>query len=67
MVTINAVPVPPAIPTASSTTQPTCENSSGTIVVSTQTGVEYSVTYNISVLEYVLRLTQMDIHCMLEI
>jgi hypothetical protein len=42
MVTINAVPVPPAIPTASSTTQPTCVPS-GTIVVSTQSGVEYSV------------------------
>jgi hypothetical protein len=43
MVTINAVPVPPAIPTASSTIQPTCGTPSGTIVVSTQSGVEYSV------------------------
>jgi hypothetical protein len=42
-VIINAVPLPPAIPTASSTIQPTCGTPSGTIVFSTQTGVEYSL------------------------
>jgi hypothetical protein len=54
VITINAVPLP-AVPTASSTIQPTCGAPSGTIVVSTQTGVEYSLDGNISVLEYVLR------------
>jgi hypothetical protein len=44
VITINAVPLPPAVPTASSTIQPTCGTPSGTIVVSTQTGVEYSLT-----------------------
>jgi hypothetical protein len=39
VITINAVPLPPAVPTASSTIQPTCGAPSGTIVVSTQTGV----------------------------
>jgi hypothetical protein len=43
VITINAVPLPPAVPTASSTIQPTCGTPSGTIVVSTQTGVEYSL------------------------
>jgi hypothetical protein len=43
VITINAVPLPPAVPTASSTIQPTCGAPSGTIVVSTQTGVEYSL------------------------
>jgi hypothetical protein len=44
VITINAVPLP-AVPTASSTIQPTCGTPSGTIVVSTQTGVEeYSLT-----------------------
>jgi hypothetical protein len=38
VITINAVPLPPAVPTASSTIQPTCGAPSGTIVVSTQTG-----------------------------
>jgi hypothetical protein len=42
VITINAVPLPPAVPTASSTIQPTCGTPSGTIVFSTQTGVEYS-------------------------
>jgi hypothetical protein len=39
VITINAVPLPPAVPTASSTIQPTCGTPSGTIVFSTQTGV----------------------------
>jgi hypothetical protein len=43
VITINAVPLPPAVPTASSTIQPTCGTPSGTIVFSTQTGVEYSL------------------------
>jgi gliding motility-associated-like protein len=43
VITINAVPLPPAVPTTSSTTQPTCGTPSGTIVVTTQTGVEYSL------------------------
>jgi hypothetical protein len=32
-----------SVPTASSTIQPTCGTPSGTIVFSTQTGVEYSL------------------------
>jgi hypothetical protein len=52
VITINAVP-PPSVPTASSTI-PTCGTPSGTIVFSTQTGVEFE-WYNVSVLEYVLR------------
>jgi hypothetical protein len=55
VITINAVPLPPSVPTASSTIQPTCGTPSGTIVFSTQTGVEYSLNGTISVLEYVLR------------
>jgi hypothetical protein len=43
VITINAVPLPPSVPTASSTIQPTCGTPSGTIVFSTQTGVEYSL------------------------
>ena len=42
-ITIDAVPSPPAIPTLASTTQPTCDVPSGTIVFNTQTGVEYSI------------------------
>jgi hypothetical protein len=38
VITINAVPLPPSVPTASSTIQPTCGTPSGTIVFSTQTG-----------------------------
>ena len=39
-VTVNALP---SIPTVSSTTQPTCAVTTGTIVFTTQTGVEYSI------------------------
>ncbi len=42
-ITINAVPTAPAVPTAASVTQPTCATPSGTIVFTTQAGVEYSV------------------------
>ncbi len=42
-VTINAVPAAPAIPTVSGVTQPTCGTPTGTIVFTTQAGVEYSV------------------------
>jgi hypothetical protein len=41
--TIKTVPLPPAVPTASATVQPTCATPSGTITISTQSGVEYSV------------------------
>jgi hypothetical protein len=41
--TINTVPLPPAVPTASATVQPTCATPSGTITITTQSGVEYSV------------------------
>jgi hypothetical protein len=37
------VPLPPAVPTASATVQPTCATPSGTITITTQSGVEYSV------------------------
>jgi hypothetical protein len=42
LTTINTVPLPPAVPTASATVQPTCATPSGTITI-TQSGVEYSV------------------------
>ncbi|MFV8370540.1 gliding motility-associated C-terminal domain-containing protein [Flavobacterium sp. LB2R40] len=42
-VVINAAPNPPLVPTASSVVQPTCAVPSGTISITTQTGVEYSV------------------------
>ncbi|MCU0461891.1 MAG: hypothetical protein MUF36_07755 [Bacteroidales bacterium] len=42
-VTINAIPTPPAVPTTSSVTQPTCAVPTGTIVFTAQAGVEYSV------------------------
>jgi hypothetical protein len=42
-ITINTVPLPPAVPTASATVQPTCATPSGTITITTQSGVEYSV------------------------
>ena len=42
-VTINAIPTPPAAPTTSSVTQPTCAVPSGTIVFNAQAGVQYSV------------------------
>ncbi len=42
-VTINNAPTPPAVPTAATVVQPTCAVPTGTITVSTQTGVEYSL------------------------
>jgi hypothetical protein len=52
VITINAVPLPPAVPTAS--IQPT-GTPSGTIVFdSNRSGVQFE-WYNVSVLEYVLR------------
>jgi hypothetical protein len=42
-VTINAVPNAPDVPTLASTTQPTCDIPSGTIVFNPQADVEYSV------------------------
>ncbi len=50
-VTINAVPTAPTVPTISSVTQPTCAVPSGTIVLNTQAGVQYSydgITYQAS-------------------
>jgi gliding motility-associated-like protein len=41
--TINAIPTAPATPTIASTTQPTCAVPSGTIVISTVVGEEYSI------------------------
>jgi archaellum component FlaG (FlaF/FlaG flagellin family) len=38
-ITINTVPLPPAAPTASATVQPTCATPSGTITISTQSGL----------------------------
>ncbi|WP_369765736.1 gliding motility-associated C-terminal domain-containing protein [Flavobacterium sp. WC2429] len=51
VITINAIPTPPVEPTLASVTQPTCGTPSGTIVITTQTGVEYSLdgsTYQVS-------------------
>ncbi|MFV8360033.1 gliding motility-associated C-terminal domain-containing protein [Flavobacterium sp. LS1P3] len=42
-VTINAIPTPPVVPTTSRVVQPTCSVTSGTIVIATQSGVEYSL------------------------
>jgi hypothetical protein len=56
LITINTVPLPPAAPTASATVQPTCAIPSGTITISTQSGVEYSEWYGISVLEFICRI-----------
>ncbi len=44
-VTIN---VPPSIPTVATTTQPTCSVTTGTIVFTTQSGVEYSIDNGVS-------------------
>ncbi|MFV8373541.1 gliding motility-associated C-terminal domain-containing protein [Flavobacterium sp. LB2P74] len=41
--TINAIPTPPVVPTSASVTQPTCGSPSGSISITTQTGVEYSL------------------------
>jgi hypothetical protein len=40
--TINSIP-PPVVPTTASVTQPTCAVQSGSISVTTQSGVEYSL------------------------
>ena len=51
LITINAIPTPPVVPTTSSIVQPTCGTPSGTIVITTQSGVEYSldgITYQTS-------------------
>jgi hypothetical protein len=42
-VTVNAVPNAPTTPAASVTVQPTCATATGTIVFTTQAGVEYSI------------------------
>ncbi len=42
-VTINAVPDAPTEPTAGTVTQPTCGTPTGTIEITAQTGVEYSI------------------------
>ena len=42
-VTVNAVPSAPSTPAASVTVQPTCATTTGTIVFTTQSGVEYSI------------------------
>jgi gliding motility-associated-like protein len=50
-ITINPIPTPPIIPTMASTVQPSCAVPSGTIVMATQSGVEYSLngtTYQVS-------------------
>jgi hypothetical protein len=41
--TINSIPPPPVVPTTASVTQPTCAVQSGSISVTTQSGVEYSL------------------------
>ena len=43
VITINPIPTPPTVPAMSSTVQPTCAVPSGTIVVTAQSGVEYSL------------------------
>ncbi len=50
-ITINAIPNPPFVPTTASVVQPTCATPSGSIAITTQTGVEYSldgITYQVS-------------------
>ncbi|MBC7654461.1 MAG: gliding motility-associated C-terminal domain-containing protein [Oligoflexus sp.] len=42
-ITINAIPTPPVVPTTDSVIQPTCATPSGSILITTQTGVEYSL------------------------
>ncbi len=42
-VLITAIPTPPAVPTISSVVQPTCAFPNGTITISAQTGIEYSI------------------------
>ncbi|MBG6063663.1 hypothetical protein IWX83_003475, partial [Flavobacterium sp. CG_9.1] len=51
VITINAIPTPPVEPTAVSVVQPTCGIPSGSITITTQTGVAYSldgITYQSS-------------------
>ena len=43
MITINALPSPPAVPATASLTQPTCAIPSGTIIITAQSGIEYSL------------------------
>ena len=43
MVTINVIPTSPTVPTTTSIVQPTCAVPSGTIVIASQLGVEYSL------------------------
>ncbi|TDD99056.1 hypothetical protein, partial [Flavobacterium sandaracinum] len=43
VITINAVPLPPVVPTTASVVQPTCATPSGSISITTQSGVEYSL------------------------
>ncbi len=43
LTTINAIPIPPVVPTTASVTQPTCGMPLGSITITTQTGVEYSL------------------------
>jgi gliding motility-associated-like protein len=40
---INALPIPPSVPTASGIIQPTCGTPTGTITITAQSGVEYSL------------------------
>ncbi|MFV5693456.1 gliding motility-associated C-terminal domain-containing protein, partial [Flavobacterium sp. LT1R49] len=50
-ITINALPIPPIVPTSASVVQPTCGTPSGSITISSQSGVEYSLngtTYQVS-------------------
>lgn len=42
-ITINAIPLPPAVPTVGSIVQPTCATPLGTIAITTQSGVQYSL------------------------
>ena len=43
MITINAVPTPPVVATTASVVQPTCAVPSGTISITPQSGVQYSL------------------------
>jgi hypothetical protein len=59
--TINSIPPPPVVPTTASVTQPTCAVQSGSISVTTQSGVEYSLDRNnLSSFEYIFRLDSND-------
>jgi gliding motility-associated-like protein len=43
VITINAIPLPPIVPTTASVVQPTCATPSGSISITTQSGIEYSL------------------------